>query len=260
MLAPDFLGHGASEKPLVDYSLGNHASAMRDFLNLLRIDRATVVGQSWVGGVAMQFAYQFPERCERPGQSRKSRVLRIGRLAAGIGSAVILGHVDSYLGPAVFFELRTLRAGDKVNVNLADGVLVHFRVPAVSMYPKVQFPSLNVYGSLGHSALQLVTCGGVFDYETRHYLPTSLSTPLLWESRRRCGRDDGGVGPPPLDAARLRSDTTRISTTSESTTASDASSSWSHNSRNVARGGSKHHRSAYASIMSKSVTPQRKHP
>jgi len=65
VLAPDFLGHGASEKPLGDYSLGNFASTMRDFLDLLGIDRATVVGQSWGGGVAMQFAYQFPERCER---------------------------------------------------------------------------------------------------------------------------------------------------------------------------------------------------
>ncbi len=65
VLAPDFLGHGASEKPLGDYSLGNLATVMRDFLNLLGIGRATVVGQSFGGGVAMQFAYQFPERCER---------------------------------------------------------------------------------------------------------------------------------------------------------------------------------------------------
>src|ERR1035441_3649718 len=65
VLAPDFPGHGASEKPPGDYSLGNLASAMRDFLNLLGIDRATVVGQSFGGGVAMQFSYQFPERCER---------------------------------------------------------------------------------------------------------------------------------------------------------------------------------------------------
>src|SRR5665213_1264821 len=65
VLAPDFPGHGASEKPLGDYSLGNLASAMRDFLNLLGIDRATVVGQSFGGGVALQFAYQFPEHCER---------------------------------------------------------------------------------------------------------------------------------------------------------------------------------------------------
>lgn len=65
VLAPDFLGHGKSAKPLGDYSLGNHASGMRDFLHLLGYERVTVVGQSFGGGVAMQFAYQFPERCER---------------------------------------------------------------------------------------------------------------------------------------------------------------------------------------------------
>lgn len=65
LLAPDLLGHGRSAKPLGDYSLGNQASGMRDLLHLLGIDRVTVVGQSFGGGVAMQFAYQFPERCER---------------------------------------------------------------------------------------------------------------------------------------------------------------------------------------------------
>jgi len=65
VLAPDFLGHGKSAKPLGDYSLGNHAAGIRDLLHLLGIERATVVGQSFGGGVAMQFAYQFPERCER---------------------------------------------------------------------------------------------------------------------------------------------------------------------------------------------------
>jgi len=65
VLAPDFLGHGRSAKPLGDYSLGNHAAGMRDFLDVLGIERATVIGQSFGGGVAMQLAYQFPERCER---------------------------------------------------------------------------------------------------------------------------------------------------------------------------------------------------
>jgi pimeloyl-ACP methyl ester carboxylesterase len=65
VLAPDFLGHGASAKPLADYSLGNHAAGMRDFLEILEIERATVIGQSYGGGVAMQFAYQFPDSCER---------------------------------------------------------------------------------------------------------------------------------------------------------------------------------------------------
>lgn len=65
VLAPDFLGHGKSAKPLGDYSLGSHASGMRDFLHVLAIERATVIGQSFGGGVALQFAYQFPELCER---------------------------------------------------------------------------------------------------------------------------------------------------------------------------------------------------
>jgi pimeloyl-ACP methyl ester carboxylesterase len=65
VIAPDFLGHGKSAKPLGDYSLGNHASGIRDFLHTLDIDRVTVVGQSFGGGVAMQFAYQYPELCER---------------------------------------------------------------------------------------------------------------------------------------------------------------------------------------------------
>jgi len=65
VIAPDFLGHGASAKPPGDYSLGNYAAGMRDLLDVLGIERATVVGQSFGGGVAMQFAYQFPEHCER---------------------------------------------------------------------------------------------------------------------------------------------------------------------------------------------------
>ena len=65
VLAPDLLGHGASDKPPSDYSLGNYAAGMRDLLDVLEIERATVVGQSYGGGVAMQFAYQFPEQCER---------------------------------------------------------------------------------------------------------------------------------------------------------------------------------------------------
>jgi pimeloyl-ACP methyl ester carboxylesterase len=65
VLAPDLLGHGESAKPRGDYSLGAHASGIRDLLLGLHIERASVVGHSLGGGIAMQFAYQFPERCER---------------------------------------------------------------------------------------------------------------------------------------------------------------------------------------------------
>jgi pimeloyl-ACP methyl ester carboxylesterase len=65
VIAPDLLGHGRSEKPRADYSVAAYANAMRDLLSVLGIDRATVIGHSLGGGVAMQFAYQYPERCER---------------------------------------------------------------------------------------------------------------------------------------------------------------------------------------------------
>jgi sortase (surface protein transpeptidase) len=95
---------------------------------------------------------------------------RFGPSPGQLGSAVILGHVDSYLGPAVFFKLRTMRPGDQVDVALADGVTTHFVVRQVAIYPKTQFPTVLVYGSHGYSGLQLVTCGGVFDTQTRSYL------------------------------------------------------------------------------------------
>ena len=65
VIAPDLLGHGASAKPRGDYSLGAYASGVRDMLASLGHDRVTVLGHSLGGGVAMQFAYQFPERTER---------------------------------------------------------------------------------------------------------------------------------------------------------------------------------------------------
>ena len=65
VIAPDLLGHGLSDKPRADYSVGGYANGMRDLITVLGIDKVTVVGHSFGGGVAMQFAYQFPERTER---------------------------------------------------------------------------------------------------------------------------------------------------------------------------------------------------
>lgn len=65
VIAPDFLGHGLSDKPRADYTLGGYANGMRDLMTVLGIRRATVVGHSFGGGVAMQFAYQYPERTDR---------------------------------------------------------------------------------------------------------------------------------------------------------------------------------------------------
>ena len=65
MIAPDLIGHGDSATPRGDYSLGAHAASIRDLLAVIGVDRATIVGHSLGGGVAMQFFYQFPQRTER---------------------------------------------------------------------------------------------------------------------------------------------------------------------------------------------------
>lgn len=94
---------------------------------------------------------------------------RLGTAPGQLGSAVILGHVDSYRGPAVFFRLQHLQVGDEVEVTLADGAIARFAVTEMATYPKAQFPAEQVYGSQGTSALVLVTCGGEFDSEARSY-------------------------------------------------------------------------------------------
>jgi sortase (surface protein transpeptidase) len=86
-----------------------------------------------------------------------------------IGSAVILGHVDSTKGPGVFFDLKSLKVGDRVTVVLASGTVTNFSVTKVVQYSKSSFPDRLVYGSHGTRSLQLVTCGGTFDHATGHY-------------------------------------------------------------------------------------------
>jgi hypothetical protein len=86
------------------------------------------------------------------------------------GSAVILGHVDNFHGPAVFFYLDKLKLGNRVYVTLADGRHLVFAVIGERMYKKTNFPDKLVYGARSYPALQIVTCGGIFDHATGHYL------------------------------------------------------------------------------------------
>jgi LPXTG-site transpeptidase (sortase) family protein len=87
-----------------------------------------------------------------------------------IGSAIIIGHIDSVTGPGVFFRLDELRRGDQVYVRRADGTMVEFRVTSVEEYLKDRFPTQAVYGPTPDAELRLITCGGAFDNATGHYL------------------------------------------------------------------------------------------
>jgi len=85
------------------------------------------------------------------------------------GPAVLLGHVDSTSGPAVFYRLATLKAGAAVLVDRADGTTARFRVSGHIQVAKSQFPADLVYAPTLTPLLRMVTCGGSFDRKTGHY-------------------------------------------------------------------------------------------
>jgi len=86
------------------------------------------------------------------------------------GTSVLLGHVDDYNGPSIFFNIKNLRPGDAIDVIRADGVTAVFTVDGVQKAAKTSFPSSDVYGNVAYPALRLVTCGGPFDAKTGEYL------------------------------------------------------------------------------------------
>lgn len=82
---------------------------------------------------------------------------------------IIAGHVDSYQGPAVFYDLRKLKANDKVRVTQKDGKIAVYTVYATAEYPKTKFPADTVYAKRAESELVLITCTGAFDQSARSY-------------------------------------------------------------------------------------------
>lgn len=106
---------------------------------------------------------QVPEDFDQAGWHRA------GTAPGDAGPAVLVGHVDSYEGPAVFFRLRELVPGDRVEVTRADGSTVVFEVYGQETVAKAGFPTERVYGATAGAELRLLTCGGAFDRATRSY-------------------------------------------------------------------------------------------
>jgi hypothetical protein len=90
------------------------------------------------------------------------------------GAAVIVGHVDSKSGPAVFYRLRALRRGDVIKVVLKNKSTVRFVVRSSRRVPKKRFPTELVYGKTKGPTLRLITCDGRFDRSTGHYVDNNV--------------------------------------------------------------------------------------
>jgi pimeloyl-ACP methyl ester carboxylesterase len=179
VIAPDLLGHGASAKPRGDYSLGAYASGVRDLLAALGHDRVTVVGHSLGGGVAMQFAYQYPERTERlvlvssGGLGREVSIVL--RAAALPGAELVLPFlVPDWLGRAVG---GLGRAGERIGLRPSQDVGEMVR----------GFLSLNdaeARAAFLHTLRAVIDPSGQrVSGHDRLYLAQDLPTLLVWGER-----------------------------------------------------------------------------
>jgi len=86
-----------------------------------------------------------------------------------IGPAIVMGHVDSYTGPAIFFYLGQLNPGDDIYITREDGSEAHFVVTLLERYRQNEFPSQKVYGNIDHAGLRLITCSGIYKQGVGRY-------------------------------------------------------------------------------------------
>ena len=132
-----------------------------------------------------------PDTISVPSVGVNSRLVPLGISAAGVldvpkdyklagwwssgpkpgadGAAIVVGHVDSKTGPAVFYKIKQTKVGDVINVHRADGSTVAFVVDAVRQYSKQSLPTNVVYGPTPTPSIRLITCGGSFDPKAKSY-------------------------------------------------------------------------------------------
>lgn len=180
VIAPDLLGHGRSAKPRADYSVAAYANAMRDLLGVLEVERVNVIGHSLGGGVAMQFAYQYPERCERlvlvstGGISREVHPLL--RLASTPSADVLLP----------LLRLRATNVAVRAGLDLAERLGTDIGRDAEELSRGV----LDALPSAEATRAFLRTLRAVVDWRgqvvtmlDRCYLASGMPTMLVWGAR-----------------------------------------------------------------------------
>lgn len=179
VIAPDFLGHGASDKPRADYSTGGYANAMRDLLAVLGVGSATVVGHSLGGGIAMQFAYQFPQMTERLvleaaggwGRSVNPMIKALTLPGAGpVLSALSVSPVRSVL-------TTVLEALHSTNLPLTEDLPQLAEVYEDLSDPQSRVAFLHILRASVDWRGQVVTC------LDRAYLAEHMPTMVIWGNR-----------------------------------------------------------------------------
>jgi pimeloyl-ACP methyl ester carboxylesterase len=181
VVAPDLIGHGDSATPRGDYSLGAHAASIRDMLAVIGIERATIVGHSLGGGVAMQFFYQFPQRTERlalissGGLGQQVSPLLRGAALPGAATALRLAA-----NPRLVAVLQT--AGERLRGR--DG--------AKGVYLEAVARALRPLQEAGSRRAFLQTLRSVIDVHGQHvsardrlYLLGEMPTLIVWGQRDR---------------------------------------------------------------------------
>lgn len=106
---------------------------------------------------------------EVPKSYEKVAYYGYGPTPGELGPAVILGHVDSYQGPAVFFGLGQLEEGDEIKIEREDGTTAVFAVTRLERHMQSGFPTREVYQDIDHAGLRLITCSGIYSHETMRY-------------------------------------------------------------------------------------------
>ena len=178
VLAIDLPGHGGSAKGPGDYSLGALASALRDLGGALGLDRATVIGHSLGGGIAMQFAYQYPERCER--------LVRAGAGVLGPDVGLVL-RLATLPGSEFFLSLTAPAARRLVDLAGGAGRLLRLRAartPSITPARTQRSPSPSRGRRfLGRSAGWSERAEQLVDARDRLYLAEHMPTLIVWGER-----------------------------------------------------------------------------
>lgn len=114
-------------------------------------------------GLGTEGEVMVPEAYEKVGY------YKYGPTPGELGPAVVLGHVDSVDGPAVFYSLGQLEVGDEIEIDREDGSTAVFEVTNMERHLQSGFPTEQVYGNIDHAGLRLITCSGIFNKGIQRY-------------------------------------------------------------------------------------------